>query len=103
MKHLDQPTREEIEKMYEDETGLRATQGQARIDRLEKFLIDNGLTLGQVYIFDDTDKIGKDYHAGIRWNAGTQHGDTILLGQTSGRGNFVFKNAIFAQSDEIGE
>lgn len=98
---IQHPTREEIEKLYETETGLKAWRGQSRIDHLEAFIKDNRLSLSDVAIINDTNKMGRDYRAGIAWYAGMRHADTACLGYTSGRGSFVYKNAIFAQSDKV--
>jgi hypothetical protein len=90
---------EMLKRCYEDATGLDARRGRARIENLANWTKEHGVENFQ--IFNDTDKIRRDWEQGTRWYAGTQHGDTILLGYTSGRGSFVYKNAIFAQSDEI--
>jgi hypothetical protein len=50
---------------------------------------------------DATGIDGRQGQSRIDWYAGKQDGNTICLGYTSGRGSFVYKNAIFAQSDEI--
>jgi len=91
--------REMLERCYEDATGLDARRGQGRIDNLESWIAEHKIKNFQ--IFNDTDKPARDWERGIRWYAGTQHDDTICLGYTSGRGSFVYKNVIFAQSDEI--
>jgi len=92
-------TREMLEQAYEDATALNARQGQGRIDNLENWAKEHNIE--NFKIFNDADKMARDYYNDIKWHAGTQHGDTICLGYTSGRGSFVYKNAIFAQSDEI--
>lgn len=92
-------TREMLEKSYEDATGLDARRGSGRIDNLQAWVGKHKIKNFQ--IFNDTNKMSRDYHNGIKWWAGAQRGDTICLGYTSGRGSFVYKNAIFAQSDEI--
>lgn len=92
-------TREMLKQAYEDATGCDARRGPGRIDNLENWVREHNLENFQ--IFDDTNKMGRDYRNGIRWHAGKQHHDTICLGYTSARGSFVYKNAIFAQSDEI--
>jgi hypothetical protein len=88
-----------LEQAYEDATGLDARRGAARIDNLEAWVKEHRIENFQIY--NDTTKMGRDYHQGIKWYAGKQDGDTICLGYTSGRGSFVYKNAIFAQSGEI--
>ena len=94
-------TRSELEKLYEDETGLQANRGQARIDNLEKFVKNNGIkNLSDLNIFDDVNFIRRSNY---RWWAGAQHGDTMLLGYTSKRQAFTYKNCIFVQSDAMKE
>ena len=90
-------TRNEIAKFYETETGLSANRGEARVDRLEKFLSDNGIGIGDVTVYNDTKKMSRDYRNGIAWSAGKQHGNTICLGYSSGNGYGNYKSAIFAK------
>jgi hypothetical protein len=87
-------TREMLQQAYEDATGLDARRGHARIDTLENWIREHNLE--NFRIINDPHKMASEY-----WYAGKQDGNTICLGYTSGRGSFVYKNAIFAQSDEI--
>jgi len=91
--------REILEQAYIDATGLDARRGSARIDHLENWVKEHNLKNFRIY--NDTQKMSCDWNNGVDWYAGKQHGDTICLGYTSGRGSFIYKNAIFAQSDEI--
>lgn len=88
-------TREEIETLYEDSTGLDARRGSARIDHLEAWMQKNNLEIQGIEIFDDPRKSFRDYRNGIQWWAGKCHGDTIMLGYTSARRGC--KNAVFAK------
>ena len=87
--------RKQLEKLYENETGLSAAQGQERIDKLERFVANNNISdVNQMEIVDDKNKMRRDYRNGIRWQPGKQIDDTILLGYTNGGGGYC-KSAIF--------
>jgi hypothetical protein len=90
-------TREELEKIYEDATGLDARRGSSRIDILEAWIKEHKIEKFRLY--DDPNKSHRDYQKGVRWYAGSQNGDTIMLGYTN-KGQRC-TNAVFAQSDEI--
>jgi hypothetical protein len=89
--------REMLEQAYEDATGLNARQGSRRIDNLESWIKKHGINDFQ--IFNDPQKMDRDYRKGKSWHSGKEHGDTICLGYTSARRGH--KNAVFAQSNEI--
>lgn len=91
--------RRKLEQMYKDATGLSAPRGSKRIDRLIEWIEQHDLK--NFIIYNNPHKMRRDFRKGIRWYAGTQHGDTVLLGYTSRKGFFNTKNAVFAQSDEI--
>ncbi len=90
--------REQLEKFYEDETGKKAYQGGVRIDHLEAFVREMNITdISQISIFDDRNKMKRDYRKGQSWYAGKQHDDTMLLGYTNGPGGFC-QSAIFVET-----
>lgn len=95
------PTRKVLEQKYEDATGLDAQNGSARIDKLEAWIKEHDIE--DFTIYNNPDKFRRDFNrSGILWYSGTEHGDTICIGYTMHRrGLRVYKNAVFAQSDEI--
>ncbi len=98
---LMRPTRKMLEQKYEDTTGLDAQNGSARIDKLEAWIKEYDIR--DFEISNNTDKMRRDFNRnGILWYPGTEHGDTICLGYTMHRrGLRIYKNAVFAQSDDI--
>ena len=95
--------RNELEKLYEDQTGLSARRGSARIDQMESVVNEFNLSSIDFHLVDDPDEINYGWQEGRSWHVGKRIGNTVCLGYTnkgSRRDNCV--NAIFMVIDGDG-
>lgn len=86
--------RQQLEKMYEEKTGLDARRGASRIDIMERVIKEKGVA--NFDLIDDPEEINYGWQEGRRWSAGTQIDNKICLGYTNRgtrRGNC--RSAIF--------
>ena len=86
--------RQQLEKMYEEKTGLSAQRGSGRIDIIERVIKEQGVT--KFDLIDDPDEINWGWQEGRRWSAGAQIDNKICLGYTNrGTKRNNCRNAIF--------
>lgn len=89
-------TRNELEKLYAEKTGLDAAHGVARIDIMEKVVHDYGLGVDEFTIVNDPDEINYGWQEGRKWFSGKEIEGKICLGYTNrGTGRDNCRNAIF--------
>lgn len=89
-------TREQLEKIYEDETGLDAKRGSRRVDQLEEIVTRFSLSENDFTITDEPDEINYGWRNGRKWSVGSQIGNKFCLGYSNrGTRRDNCHNAIF--------
>ena len=76
-------TREKLEEIYEDATGLDAKRGAGRIDRLQEIVNDYSLDEGGFSITDEPNEINSGWRNGRKWSAGSRIGNKFCLGYSN--------------------